>query len=99
MGYNWQKIKMKKFFIMLFAALSFSIAVNAKIVPAFSSAFASIQVDVKDGWVYKNGEVISKSYSNNPYYNDKMCAPDWGWATCYKYCFSYNGSTFFFNLD
>ena len=88
---------------MLFAALSLSIAANAKVVPAFSSAFASIQVDARSeseistGTVFKDGEEIAK-YSNNPYYNDKMCAPDWGWATCYKYCFSYNGSTFFFNL-
>lgn len=83
---------------MLFAALSLSIAVNAKVVPAFSSAFASIEVDVRDGNVYKGGELIAHA-RNNPYYNDKMCAPDWGWSTCYKYCFSYNGSTFFFNLD
>ena len=82
---------------MLFAALSLSIAVNATVVPAFSSAFASIEVDVINGYVYKDGNNIA-TYTNNPYYNDKMCAPDWGWATCYKYCFSYNGSTFFFNL-
>ena len=84
---------------MLLAALSLSIAVNAKVVPAFSSAFASIEIDVwNDGTIHKDKEQIATTYSNNPYYNDKMCAPDWGWATCYKYCFSYNGSTFFFNL-
>lgn len=94
---------MKKLIVMLLAALSLSIAVNAKVVPAFSSAFSSIEVDARtdkevcSGAVYKNGEKIA-TYSNNPYYNDKMCAPDWGWATCYKYCFSYNGSTFFFNF-
>ena len=85
--------------MMLFAALSISIAANAKIVSAFSSAFASIEVDAIESnhEIRKGGKTIA-TFSENPYHNDKMCAPDWGWATCYKYCFSYNGSTFFFNL-
>lgn len=96
MGYKGAKIIMKKFFIMLFAALAISLSANA--ITAYCAPYESIEVKIDHDAVKLNGTVISH-YSVNPYKNSNMCAPDMNWATCFDYCFSYNGKTYFFNLQ
>lgn len=67
-------------------------------VAAFYTTYQSVQVEVYSNFVrVKDGSDTDVNYSKNPYYNSKMCAPDWGWSTCYEYCFSYKGKTYFFN--
>lgn len=89
---------------MLFAALTLSIAANAASVTAFCEKYDSMGFYAYDGSIYvltsngTKGNYIC-DYRKNPYANSKMCAPDMNWATCYEYCFSYNGKTYFFNLN
>ena len=86
----------------LFAALLFAGMIYACDVPAFCEKYESVQVDYSPGTSYGscgyvriNEEIIY--VRENPYANSNMCAPDMNWATCFKYCFSYNGKTYFFN--
>ena len=89
---------------MLFAALTLSIAANAVSVTAFCEKYDSMGFYEYYGSIYEltssgnRGDYIC-DYRKNPYANSKMCAPDMNWATCYEYCFSYNGKTYFFNLN
>ena len=87
--------------MMLFAALSISVAACAcSQVTAFSGKYESAQFCVNspnDGAVYLNNVKIA-TYTKNPYKNANYCAPDKNWSTCYEYCFSYDGKTYFFNL-
>lgn len=98
MGYKGAKIIMKKFFIMLFAALAISLSANAE--TAFCAPYESIEVTISKAGksVFLDNSVISH-YSVNPYKNSNMCAPNMNWATCFDYCFSYNGKTYYFNLQ
>ena len=95
---------MKKNLMMLFAALTLSIAANAAPVTAFCDKYDSMGFYEDNGKIYQlngggnRGSFICE-YRKNPYANSKMCAPDMNWATCYEYCFSYNGKTYFFNLN
>lgn len=83
----------------MFTLFTLTVAANATCkAPAFCNTYESvtITVDSSDSTVQVgNSEWIS--YRKNPYANSKMCAPDMNWATCYEYCFSYNGKTYFFN--
>ena len=98
-GIKVSKIIMKKLLILFCALFTLTITANAAFcnTPAFSSTYESIEVKIyNDGDVYLNGNYIAK-YRKNPYANSNMCAPDMNWSTCYKYCFSYNGKTYFLN--
>lgn len=97
MGYNRPTKKMKKFLIICCALFSFTIAANACKTPAFSGVYESIEVDYSS--TYSNVKINGEYYAvrKNPYANSKSCAPDMNWATCYEFCFSYNGKTYFFN--
>ena len=89
---------MKKLLIVCCALFTFTIAANAEQcnVSAFYDTYGSISVIyVCDSHVVVDGWQIS--YQNNPYANSNMCAPNMNWATCYKYCFTYKGKTYFFN--
>ena len=84
--------------MMLFAALSFSIAASAGCnTSAFCKKYESVQIQVNKGQGYVIIDGTKCSFSKNPYANSQMCAPDKSWATCYEYCFSYDGKTYFFN--
>ena len=87
---------MKKL-MSLVAAVLFAGAVFACDAPAFSAVYESITVDVhmNGSYVIVGREPIT--FRKNPYANSKSCAPDMNWATCYEYCFSYKGKTYFFN--
>lgn len=98
-GIKVSKIIMKKLLILFCALFTLTITANAAScnTPAFVSTYESIEVTIySDGSVYHNGNNIAK-YRKNPYANSNMCAPDMNWSTCYQYCFSYNGKTYFFN--
>lgn len=98
-GIKVSKIIMKKLLILFCALFTLTIAANATDcqTPAFASTYESIEVKIySDGRVFHNGNHIA-TYRKNPYANSNMCAPDMNWSTCYKYCFSYNGKTYFFN--
>lgn len=88
---------MKKLFIALCALFTFTIAANACRVLAFCEVYNSIEADY-----YSTNSLIyvdQKSYAvqENPYANSQSCAPDMNWARCYKYMFTCNGKTYFFN--
>lgn len=99
-GIKVSKIIMKKLLILFCALFTLTIAANAAndcYTPAFASTYESIEVHIySNGHVHLNGNYIA-TYRKNPYANSNMCAPDMNWSTCYKYCFSYNGKTYFFN--
>jgi len=98
MGYNRPTKKMKKFLIICCALFSFTIAANAGCnTPAFCGVYESVEVEYRSG--FSDVLINGKSYTvrKNPYANSKSCAPDMNWATCYEFCFSYNGKTYFFN--
>lgn len=95
---------MKKFLFTLFAALSISVAANAGTsIVAFSDVNTTQQFCAvlygSSGLIYDKceGDKIAE-FSTNSYYNSKNCAPNWAWSSCFKYCFSYNGTTYFFNF-
>lgn len=89
--------------MMLFAALTISVAANAKPILAFHEANSSTYFWEDGGKIYVHcgdnckGNLIT-SYQENPYANANYCAPGKSWCTCYKYCFNYNGTTYYFNL-
>lgn len=95
------KKKMKKFFMMLFAALSISVAANAACgnVVAFTSVTESAQFEActQAQTIKLDGSIVA-TYSKNPFHNDSMCSPGKKWCTCFEYCFSYKGTTYYFNL-
>lgn len=88
---------MKKLLIICCALFTFTIAANACKTPAFCSVYESVEVNyvASTETVTINGETCTPR--KNPYANSKMCAPDMNWATCYEYCFTYKGKTYFFN--
>lgn len=94
---------MKKFFMMLFAALSISVAASAcDYVTAFSDKYESAGFYVQSGKVYikdcSHTSNFVATYSKNPYKNAEYCAPNKSWSTCYDFCFTYDGKTYFFSL-
>ena len=98
MGYNRQKKIMKKLLIICCALFTFTIAANAVCTAsAFSAVYESISITYQG----TNNPIVvdgtSIWFQKNPYANSKMCAPDMNWATCYEYCFTYKGKTYFFN--
>ena len=90
--------------MMLFAALSISVAASAcDYITAFSDKNESEGFYVENGKVYiKNCTYTSNivaTYSKNPYNNANSCAPtDKRWSTCFEFCFTYGGKTYYFNL-
>ena len=89
---------MKKLLISLIALFTLTIAANAEqcYASAFYDTYESISIIyVCDSHVVVNGWVIY--YQKNPYANSDTCAPNMNWATCYQYCFTYQGKTYFFN--
>ena len=89
---------MKKLLISLIALFTLTIAANAKQcnASAFCDTYQSISIIyVCDSHVVVDGNVIY--YQNNPYANSNTCAPNMNWETCYQYCFTYQGKTYFFN--
>lgn len=89
---------MKKLLIICCALFTFTIAANATCnTNAFCSTYESVTIEYgyNGNQIKVNGTTVT--YSKNPYANSKMCAPDMNWATCYEYCFTYNGKTYFFN--
>ena len=95
---------MKKLFMTLFAALSICVAANAcDYITAFSGPQETEGFYVESGKIYvKNCNSTSNiiaTYSKNPYNNSNSCAPtDKRWSTCFEYCFTYGGKTYYFNL-
>lgn len=91
--------------MMLFAALTISISANAAsyTVVAFCNTHESITVfaNTDNLSIFKDPseETYIAPYKRNPYANSNMCAPNMNWATCYEYCFSYEGTTYYFNLN
>ena len=89
---------MKKLLIIFCALFTFTIAAKADCTAsAFCGTYESISVQYYSyrNYITIDGEKVS--YQANPYANSNMCAPDMNWATCYKYCFTYKGKTYFFN--